>query len=85
MKDLPLPITSKKLVPQFVGPFEINPVGVLFRLPASMTVHPTFHGSRVKLVTESGFSPPAGDPPPARVIDGVAAYTGRRIMDVCRH
>lgn len=56
-KDLPLRVESRKLVPRFVGPFEVehivNPSAICLKLPASMKIHPTFHVSQLQLVGES--------------------------------
>ena len=85
-KDLPLRVESKKLAPRFVGPFEIdsvvNPCAVRLKLPASLRVHPTFHVSLLKPVSDSPLSLPAPAPPPPRVIDDHPAYTVRRLLDV---
>lgn len=81
-------MASRKLAPCFVGPFEveriINPVAVRLKLPALMNVHPTFHVSRIRLVSESRRSPPVDEPPPAQIINGGPAYTVQKILDV-RH
>lgn len=61
-KDLPLQVASKKLAPCFVGPFEIERI----INPALLPVHPTFHVSRIKPLTESPLSPPTNDPSLAR-------------------
>ena len=56
-KDIPLSVTSKKLAPRFMGPFEVeaivNPAAVRFKLPALLRIHPTFHISQLKPVSTS--------------------------------
>uniref|UniRef100_A0A672HVL4 Gypsy retrotransposon integrase-like protein 1 n=1 Tax=Salarias fasciatus TaxID=181472 RepID=A0A672HVL4_SALFA len=73
-KDLPLKVESRKLAPRYVGPFEvdriINPSAVRLKLPASMRIHPTFHVSQIKPVSESDLAPPVRPPPPPRMLDG---------------
>lgn len=68
---LPLRVECRKLVPRFIGPFEVyqivNQAAVWLKLPAAMKVHPTFHVSRVTPVVESDLSPPADDPPPVQL------------------
>lgn len=87
-KDLPLQTESRKLAPRYIGPYPIdkiiNPSAVRLRLPASLRVHPVFHVSLLKPVTESPLQPPAPPPPPPRLIDGHPAYTVTRILDVRR-
>lgn len=67
-KNLPLQTESRKLAPRFIGPFKvekiINPNAVRLHLPASLRVHPVFHVSLLKPVTESPHQPPAPPPPP---------------------
>ena len=88
-KDLPLKVSSKKMAPRYVGPFEvesiINPCAVRLKLPASLSrVHPTFHVSQIKPVSTSPLVPPTPAPPPPRLIDNFPAYTVRRLVDVRR-
>ena len=87
-KDLPLQSSAKKLNPRFVGPFEIRdvpgPAVVRLVLPASMKIHPVFHVSRVKPVSESSLMPPAPAPPPPEIVDGHPQWKVRRLMDVRR-
>ncbi|KAL3973506.1 potassium voltage-gated channel Eag-related subfamily H member 3 [Sarotherodon galilaeus] len=86
--NIPLKSMSRKLAPRFLGPFTvrriINPVSVRLQLPASMKVHPTFHVSQLKPVSSSPLCPPAGPPPPARVVDDAPAYSVRQLLDVRR-
>lgn len=46
-KDLSLQVKSRELVPQFMGPFEVervvNPAAVCLKLPQVFKIHPTFH------------------------------------------
>ena len=83
-RDLPLRVESNKLAPKFVGPFAIerviSPVAVRLKLPQSMRVHPTFHVSKVKPVSESPLVPAAPPPPPPRLVDGGLIYDVRRII-----
>lgn len=86
--NIPLKSMSWKLAPRFLGPFTvrriINPVSVRLQLPASVKVHPTFHVSQLKPVSSSPLCPPAGPPPPARVVDDAPAYSVRQLLDVRR-
>ena len=67
-KDIPLSVTSKKLSPRFIGPFEVevivNPTAVRLKLPALLGIHPTFYVSQLKPVSTSTLCPPAVAPPP---------------------
>uniref|UniRef100_A0A3B3HPI5 Gypsy retrotransposon integrase-like protein 1 n=1 Tax=Oryzias latipes TaxID=8090 RepID=A0A3B3HPI5_ORYLA len=87
-QNIPLQASSRKLAPKFIGPYTIdrvvNPACVRLRLPAALKVHPTFHVSQVKPVTESPLCPPSTSPPPARTIDGAPAFTVSKILDVRR-
>ena len=89
-KNLPIPGTSKKLAPRFVGPFPIecvvNPVSVRLSLPPSMHVHPVFHVSQIKPAVTCPLSAPVPAPPPPRVLtDGDLAWEVAKVMDVRRY
>ena len=89
-KNLPLPGTSKKLAPRFVGPFPIdcvvNPVSVKLTLPPSMHIHPVFHVSQLKPVSSSPHSAPVSSPPPPQMLgDGDLAWEVRKVLDVRRY
>lgn len=51
-RDIPLGLPSRKLVPRFVGPYEIDtiisPAPVWLKLPASWRTPPRFHISQFK-------------------------------------
>uniref|UniRef100_A0A669CQG4 Gypsy retrotransposon integrase-like protein 1 n=1 Tax=Oreochromis niloticus TaxID=8128 RepID=A0A669CQG4_ORENI len=82
---VPVRTESKKLTPNFIGPFEIsalvNPVSVKLKLPRNMKIHDVFHVSQIKPVRSSPLCPPSRPPPPARLVDGLPAYSITRIMD----
>lgn len=86
-KDLPLQVDSRKLAPRFVGPFVIDrivhPSADQHKLSPSLNVHPMFHVSRMKLVSELDLVPPFE--PLSCVIEGVQAYIAQCILDVCWH
>ena len=61
-KDIPIREGTRKLAPQFVGPFTIlriiNPMVVRLRLPTTMRrVHPTLHVSRLKPAVTHALCP----------------------------
>ena len=82
-KHLKLKTTgSRKLVPRFVGPYEVlrvvNPVAVKLKLPSQVKVHPVFHISELRPVPE-GTRIPAQ---PATVeVEGVTEYVIDKILD----
>ena len=89
-KNLPIPGTTKKLSPRFVGPFPIeclvNPVSVKLSLPPSMRVHPVFHVSQIKPATSSPHTAPEPAPPPPQVLDdGDLAWEINEVLDVRRY
>ena len=89
-KNIPLPGTSKKLAPRFIGPFKvakiINPCAVRLTLPASMRVCPTFHVSQIKPVETCPLVPPPPAPPPPRALDtGDLVWEVNKVLDVRRY
>ncbi|KAK7933592.1 hypothetical protein WMY93_004488 [Mugilogobius chulae] len=74
--------------PRYIGPFEVdrvlNPAVVRLKLPSSLNVHPSFHVSLLKPVSDSVLSPPAVPPPPPLLVDDHPAFTVRRLLDVRR-
>ena len=61
-KDIPIRGGTRKLAPQYVGPFTISyvisPTAVRLRLPSTMRrIHPTFHVSRVKPAVTHALAP----------------------------
>ena len=88
-RDLPLPHTSRKLAPRYVGPYRVesvvNPAAVRLALPPSLKVHPVFHVSLLKPVVTSSLAPPAPLPPPPRVLDdGDLVWEVERLLAVRR-
>ena len=67
----------------FIGPFPVsnvvNPVSVRLKLPRSLKVHPTFHVSKVKPLTESTLVAASKPPPPPWIVDGGPTYTVKRL------
>lgn len=88
MKDLPLRVKSKKLAPQFIGPFPIeeiiNPVAVRLRLPGSMRIHPTLHVSKIKPAPENPLVPRVPPSFPPRMVNGGPVYPIHRLVRSCR-
>lgn len=75
---------TKKLLPQWVGPFKVcrvvSPVAYEIVLPPEITVHPVFHVSLLKPYKKNGTVQP---PPPALLLtdDGEQIYTVDAILD----
>ncbi|XP_037548496.1 rhotekin-like [Nematolebias whitei] len=61
-----------------------SPVSVRLPLSKSLHIHPSFHVSRIKPFTQSQFHPAPDFPPPAHLIDGVPAYSVRRLLQSTR-
>lgn len=87
-RDIKLEDMPRKLALRYIGPFPVerifNTSGVRLKLSPSLHIHPIFHVSQIKPMSESPLSPPTKSPPPARIIDHHPAYTVNRILDVCR-
>ena len=77
--------TCKKLDFKYIGPFQINEViGELnykLDLPTSMKIHPTFHVSLLKAVTENRFPNRCIPPPLPIIIDNEVEYEVESILD----
>ena len=73
---------KKKLLPRYVGPFQItqviNPVAVKLLLPASMKIHPVFHVSLLKPVTPGTR---LSKPPTSVTIEGHQEFEVKKILD----
>ncbi len=83
-QNLPLQVSSRKLMPRFIGPFSIvkvlSPVAVKLRLSNQLRrVHPVFHVSCIKPVIRIPTRPTR--PPPA-LDEGSSIYRVRRLLDV---
>ncbi len=77
-------VSSRKLMPRFIGPFSIvkvlSPVAVKLRLSNQLRrVHPVFHVSCIKPVIRIPTRPT--HPPPA-LDEGSSIYRVRRLLDV---
>lgn len=86
-RDLPLRVESRKLAPQFVGPFpisKINLAAVHLKLPRNWRIHPSFHVNCVKPSKEVPLVPVSRPPPPPRIINGHTVYSVRRLLAVHR-
>lgn len=90
-KDLTLRELCKKLRLKYQGPWRvskvISPVAYKLDLPASMTIHPVFHISKLEPYHDNTFPLPRefNRPPPIDVIDDQPAYeveaiVGKRLM-----
>ncbi len=80
-QNLPLQVSSRKLMPRFIGPFAIvkvlSPVAVKLRLSNQLRrVHPVFHVSCIKPVIRIPTRPTR--PPPA-LDEGSSIYRVRRL------
>ena len=89
-KDLPIPGTTKKLSPRFIGPFPvesiISPVTVRLTLPSHFRIHPVFHVSQVKPVATCSHTTPEPTPPePVTLSDGDQAWIINKVLDVRRY
>ena len=89
-KNLPVPGTSKKLAPRFIGPYPveavINPVTVRLTLPSHFRIHPTFHVSQIKPVSSCPLSVPTPTPPPPLTLPGGdKAWEVNKVLDVRRY
>ena len=86
-RDIKLPVKNKKFAPRFVGPYSVetvvNPAAVRLTLPASLKIHPVFHVSQVKPVSNSVLSAPLPVPPDPTVLQGGdLVWPVRKIMAV---
>ncbi len=73
---------SRKLLPKWIGPFEIttviNPLAYRVALPANLRIHHVFHVSVLKKYNEDARYQP---PPPPTVVDGEEYYDVDYIVD----
>jgi hypothetical protein len=80
-KDLHFKCGTPKLLPRWVGPFEIvKRVGKLayeLKLPRSWRIHDVFHVGRLQAYRSDGSVQP---PPPMELLDGEAEYEVERVL-----
>jgi hypothetical protein len=72
---------ARKLLPRFVGPFEViqvvNPVAVRLALPESSRMHDVFHVSMLRPYRQGDG---AYVPPPPTIVDGAFDYEVEAIL-----
>ncbi len=77
-QNLPLQVSSRKLMPRFIGPFSIvkvlSPVAVKLRLSHQLRqVHPVFHVSCIKPVIHTPTRPPPALDEGSSILQGTEA------------
>ena len=74
--------TSRKLLPKWIGPFEVvqvvGPVAYELKMNPGWSVHPVFHVSLLEPYREDGRVQP---PPPPIELEGVLEYEVESILD----